>query len=294
MGNTDSFVQGLVAQAPFEVPSPATETLAFFNTWARYEGTQARNNPLADTLPQGGSTVFNSAGVQDYPSVAVAQAAYCETFRTVPAYAPIIAAVRSNGPFQNAAVADALDAWGTHGFATHLRDGLSLSDDYDAPSLSTGPAPPPPAPAPTPPSPAPAGRPTPGQSYVSEPGDSFWKMASEAYGDGSDWPAIWQANGGSAKYPDPSVIPAGASFVIPELGAPAQAQPPAPPPPPSLLATVTVTPGETLWAYAKHYYGNGALFPRISSYPPNDAKYPSLANNPGLIDVGWVLEIPAA
>jgi LysM repeat protein len=291
-GNTDGFFTGLAAKLGQDDPS--AETLAFFNTWARFEGTEARNNPLADTLIHGGSSKFNDAGVQNYPDEATALDAYLETFNTVPEYAGIIAAVRSNGPYAEPTVIAGISRWGTSGFAAWLTNGEPLTDEFTSPALAGEPVPapePPPIPEPAPeppPGPAPASHPTPGQEYVSVAGDSFWKMASEAYGAGDDWPAIWQANGGKADYPDPSLIPVGATFLIPVLGAPAQSSPP---PPTAIIATVKVTRGETLWGYALHFYGNGALFPVIAK--ANAAKYPSLDAFPNLIDVGWVLEIPA-
>ena len=49
----------------------------------------------------------------------------------------------------------------------------------------------------------------------------------------------------------------------------------------------TVKKGDTLWAIAKKYYGNGAKYTKIV----NANK--SLIKNPNLIYVGWVLIIPA-
>lgn len=49
----------------------------------------------------------------------------------------------------------------------------------------------------------------------------------------------------------------------------------------------TVRKGDTLWAIAKNYYGNGAKYTKIV-----DANK-SLIKNPNLIYVGWVLTIPA-
>ena len=48
----------------------------------------------------------------------------------------------------------------------------------------------------------------------------------------------------------------------------------------------TVKKGDTLWAIAKKYYGNGAQYPKIV----NANK--SLIKNPNLIQIGWVLTIP--
>ncbi len=175
MSNTDGFFAKLCATAPFSQEEPSAETLAFFNTWARGEGTTARNNPLADTNDAPGATPFNDAGVRDYPSVEVAIEAYAGTFRTVPEYQPIIDAVNSNGPYDTGAVADAIDTWGTHDFATILRSGGALTDDYESPALPA--SEPTPAPAPTPePAPAPSA-PWPTTTYVVQPGDSEYLIA---------------------------------------------------------------------------------------------------------------------
>ena len=49
----------------------------------------------------------------------------------------------------------------------------------------------------------------------------------------------------------------------------------------------TVKRGDTLWAIAKKYYGNGAKYTKIVSANKN------LIKNPNVIQVGWVLTIPA-
>ena len=49
----------------------------------------------------------------------------------------------------------------------------------------------------------------------------------------------------------------------------------------------TVKRGDTLWAIAKKYYGNGAQYTKI--YNANKG----LMKNPNLIQVGWTLTIPA-
>lgn len=49
----------------------------------------------------------------------------------------------------------------------------------------------------------------------------------------------------------------------------------------------TVKRGDTLWAIAKKYYGNGAKYTKIVSANKN------LIKNPNLIQIGWKLTIPA-
>ncbi len=48
----------------------------------------------------------------------------------------------------------------------------------------------------------------------------------------------------------------------------------------------TVKRGDTLWAIAKKYYGNGASYPKIVNVNKDKIK------NPNLIQIGWVLKIP--
>lgn len=53
-----------------EIGAPVTKAnLRFLNAWAHREGTSAKNNPLATTQPEHGSTSFNSVGVQNYPTL---------------------------------------------------------------------------------------------------------------------------------------------------------------------------------------------------------------------------------
>ena len=51
--------------------------------------------------------------------------------------------------------------------------------------------------------------------------------------------------------------------------------------------TYKVKKGDTLWAIAKKYYGNGAKYTKIVSANKSKIK------NPNVIQVGWVLTIPA-
>ena len=52
--------------------------------------------------------------------------------------------------------------------------------------------------------------------------------------------------------------------------------------------THTVVKGDTLWAIAKKYYGDGSKYPQIKE--KNKAKYTSLSKN-NIIYTGWVLEL---
>lgn len=59
-------------------------------------------------------------------------------------------------------------------------------------------------------------RPTPGETYVVQPGDFLFLIASKAYGDGNQFPVIYQANR-DVIGPDPTVLVAGQQIVIPRL-----------------------------------------------------------------------------
>lgn len=63
----EDFARRLLATLGYENRRPAMVALV---AWQRAEGTAARFNPLATTHQMKGSTDFNSAGVQDYTSLA--------------------------------------------------------------------------------------------------------------------------------------------------------------------------------------------------------------------------------
>lgn len=66
--------------------------------------------------------------------------------------------------------------------------------------------------------------------------------------------------------------------------APAEPAPPPPPPPPPAPRTYTVVSGDTLWAIAERFYGDGNRYPEIAQA--------SGVANPDLIHPGQVLTIP--
>ncbi len=90
---------------------------------------------------------------------------------------------------------------------------------------------------------------------------------------------------GDAAAPEaaPEVAPAAVEEPLPPAEAPAPPPPPPPPPPPA-PRTHTVVSGDTLWAIAEHFYGDGSKYQRIA-----DA---SGISNPDLIHPGQVLTIP--
>ncbi len=189
MGNTDEFFTGVCRDYLGE-GTPGAGVLAGFNTWARYEETAARFNPLACEWLTSGSSAFNSSGVQNYPSESGGQSATAQNLqrdggRTYPA---ILALIKANGDasaWHNPEVIAQIRIWGTEGFANLLAENGALNDDYDAPSLPATPAPEP-APTPTPePTPAPSPEPPPApepptpttSEYVAVKGDNEWAIA---------------------------------------------------------------------------------------------------------------------
>jgi nucleoid-associated protein YgaU len=78
------------------------------------------------------------------------------------------------------------------------------------------------------------------------------------------------------------VVPA--AVEEPTVEAPAEPAPPPPPPPPPAPRTYTVVSGDTLWAIAEKFYGDGSKYPQIAEA--------SGVPNPDLIHPGQVLTIP--
>ncbi len=103
--------------------------------------------------------------------------------------------------------------------------------------------------------------------------------------DGSAWASNTQTDeqppAPAAEAPTPEVVPAAAE----EPAAAPEPEPgPAPPPPPPAPRTYTVVSGDTLWAIAERFYGDGSKYQVIA-----DA---SGISNPDLIHPGQELTIP--
>jgi zinc D-Ala-D-Ala carboxypeptidase len=64
---------------------------------------------------------------------------------------------------------------------------------------------------------------SPPMSYVVQPGDTFWSIATRTLGDGSRWQEIWQLN--KAQIPNPDSLQLGVTLSIPGAGAAQPTQP---------------------------------------------------------------------
>ena len=104
----------------------------------------------------------------------------------------------------------------------------------------------------------------------------------------ADGPA-WSSDTETADPPPPAPAEASQDSVVeaaPEVVevAPVAAEEPAPPPPPPAPRTYTVVSGDTLWAIAEQFYGDGNRYPEIAAASGID--------NPDLIHPGQVVTIP--
>jgi LysM repeat protein len=93
---------------------------------------------------------------------------------------------------------------------------------------------------------------TPGSDYIVQSGDTLFSIAQQAYGDGNEWPKIYDANK-QVIGKDPNVIRPGEVLHIPPVTPP--------PPPPPKTCKVTAAQGLNIRAAAT---SNSAL---IASYP---------------------------
>lgn len=113
-------------------------------------------------------------------------------------------------------------------------------------------------------------------TYVTQPGDTLWSIAQQFYGDGTQWPVIYEANRATIG-PNPEYIQAGWTLTIPDLSTT----------PPAGQAYVT-QPGDTLWSIAEQFYGDGTQWPKI--YQANMAV---IGPDPNVLHAGLTLQIPA-
>jgi Dyp-type peroxidase family len=115
----------------------------------------------------------------------------------------------------------------------------------------------------------------PGTSYTVQSGDTLSGIAQNAYGNGADWPIIYDANK-EVIGPNPDLIRVGEVLVIPTLT-------------PTPGAVYVVQQDDTLTLIAQRAYGNGNLWPLI--YKANEQV---IGSDPNLIQPGQVLHIPLA
>lgn len=71
-----AFIRAVLA----DLGAPATAAdISSLAAWFPHEATAALNNPMATTMPAPGATVFNGAGVKDYPTASEGAAATART-----------------------------------------------------------------------------------------------------------------------------------------------------------------------------------------------------------------------
>lgn len=125
------------------IGAPLTAANAqFLDTWQRYEGGTAANNPLNTTQAYGGASNYNSVGVKNYPSSYAGTVATAQTLQNG-RYPGLLAALRSGNPtgYINssssaaARVVQDLRTWGTGNFATQVQM-QALRGLYTNPPLS--------------------------------------------------------------------------------------------------------------------------------------------------------------
>ena len=95
--------------------------------------------------------------------------------------------------------------------------------------------------------------------------------------------AAWSSKTDTDAPPPPAVQAEVAPAAV-EKPAPAAEPAPPPPPPPAAPRTYTVVSGDTLWAIAERFYGDGSKYQKIATA--------SNIPNPDLIQPGQVLTIP--
>lgn len=99
------------------VGAPVTvHTRRAFQAWMQAEGGSVKNNPLNTTLHMPGSTRFNSADVQNYPTPEVGIEAMVRTLKFEGhGYEKIIHAMKTNAPATEIVKAVGESDWGTGG-----------------------------------------------------------------------------------------------------------------------------------------------------------------------------------
>jgi len=117
--------------------------------------------------------------------------------------------------------------------------------------------------------------------HVIVPGDNYWDLAREYYGNAYEWRRIRDANVDVA--PDPEHMPIGATLLIPL------------PPDGAAPRAYTVRPGDSLWAVSASELGSGNDWPELWE-ANRDRPEPGgqVLDDPSLIRPGWTLAVPTA
>jgi hypothetical protein len=115
----NSFMQNVLSQ----IRAPVTAVnIRNLQTWQRFEGGTAVNNPLNDTDEAPGSTPYNQAGVQNYPNAAIGERLTAETLMNG-RYTAILVKLRHSAPlsqWNDPSVLEQIRTWGSVGFAAFI------------------------------------------------------------------------------------------------------------------------------------------------------------------------------
>ncbi|MHB9291701.1 hypothetical protein Holit_00782 [Hollandina sp. SP2] len=167
--------------------------------------------------------------------------------------------------------------------------------------------------------------PLPTRSYIVKPGDSYWTIARQMYGNSDQWELLYETNKHTMSHPDnPHLLFSGMTLDIPVLSTPvpvarpnltevpvqieerqpepvtsrlvvAESLPVPKPAIPYILGTVpavqeyTVEAGDSYWSIADRFYGDVQLWEIVYEANKNRMSNP---DNPHLIFPGMVLTIP--
>ena len=108
-----------------QLNAPITQNnLDLLNIWSRFEGGNAKFNPLNTTKKAIGTTDFNSAGVKNYPDMQTGIDATAKTLK-LQYYTPILYALQNNKAityyYGNSDIVKAFNTWGTINLAKEFQ-----------------------------------------------------------------------------------------------------------------------------------------------------------------------------